>query len=127
MSRKKRPAKPRNEPPRPRGFLAAKLAVLVFALSAALYWPARSYGFVWDDEPLNLGQNHELRLGHYGYFWSHPYQHLYVPVAYSAWTLLAQSTGDGGPAVPLRPEPFRTANVLLHALNATFVFLLVRR
>src|SRR5689334_15769596 len=91
-TRSRRPGKIRNEPRRIRLPLAATLGVLVFVLSSALYWPARRYDFVWDDEPLNLGQNHELRLGHYAFFWTHTYQDLYVPVAYSAWTLLAQST-----------------------------------
>lgn len=107
--------------------LAAKLGLLVFVLSAALYWPARNYDFVWDDETLNLGQNQELRLGHYAYFWTNTYQHLYVPVAYSAWTLLAQSTGTGDVTGPLQPGPFRIANILLHALNAALAFLLIRR
>lgn len=128
MSRKKRSAgRPDERRRQARVPLAATLAMLVFVLSAALYWPARGYDFVWDDEPLNLGQNRELRLGNYAFFWTHPYQRLYVPVAYSAWTLIAQSTGGGADTGPLRPEPFRIANILLHALSATFVFLLIRR
>jgi hypothetical protein len=125
MSRR-RPAKRREKKRQTRVPRAAALGVLVFALSTALYWPARHYDFVWDDA-LNLGENRELRLGNHAFFWTNTYQRLYVPVAYSAWTLLAQSTGDGGESVPLRPEPFRIANILLHALNATLVFLLVRR
>ncbi len=107
--------------------LVATLALLVFALSAALYWPARHYDFVMDDQPLNLGENQELRAGNYAYFWTNTYQRLYVPVAYCAWTFLAQATSGGDTSDPLRPEPFRTANILLHALNAALVFLLIRR
>jgi hypothetical protein len=128
MSRTKRPTRRREERPRRvRVPLAATVGLLVFVLSAALYWPARNYDFVVDDEPLNLGENRELRLGHYAFFWTHTYQSMYIPVAYSAWTLLAESTGDGATTGPLRPAPFRIANILLHALNATLAFLLICR
>jgi hypothetical protein len=64
--------------------------------------------------------------GDYAAFWKRPYRDFYVPVTYSAWTFIAHSPGtDDGPATVLRPESFRTVNLLVHAVNSVLVLWLV--
>ena len=100
-------------------------AVLLFFLSLAVFWPSRGADFVWDDQPYNLAGNDALMRGDYVGFWTRPYRDFYIPVAYTAWTAVAQVTKipdrpDGG----LEPESFRTINLILHATNTVLVFLL---
>src|SRR5690349_266079 len=66
-----------------------------------------------------------------GWYWRHPFAHLYVPVAFAAWNVVAvfarvdhgSSAGGGG----LNPAAFHAASLALHALNAVLVFVLLRR
>lgn len=82
----------------------------------------------WDDD---YTIEHNDRIQHPSvqnllYYWRHPYMDLYVPVTYTAWTVLAfiSRAINGG---RLDAHVFHTASVLLHAGNALLVFALLRR
>ena len=47
----------------------------------------------------------------------------YIPVTYTGWTWIAQTTANQNG--DLRPEPFRTLNLLIHATNSVLVFWLL--
>ncbi len=53
--------------------------------------------------------------------WVRPFLHLYIPVSYSFWRLVALVAGG------INPAGFHLANAALHGLNAGLVFLLLRR
>lgn len=100
--------------------------VLIFLFVIAVFWPSRSAGFVWDDQPYNLAGNPALMRGDVAAFWRRPYRDFYIPVSYSVWTALADLGRD--PAAPdggLQPKPFHTLNITIHAANAVLVFLLI--
>lgn len=44
-------------------------AVFVFLFAVAVFSPARSAGFVWDDQPYNLTGNPALMRGDVAAFW----------------------------------------------------------
>src|SRR5207244_5808129 len=74
----------------------------------------------------NLAGNQALMLSQHSTFWMHPYQHLYVPVSYSTWIWLKDvAEREYGKAGGLRPEVFRTANIVLHAANTVLAFYLI--
>jgi len=101
-------------------------AVLVFLLAIAAFWPSRSAGFVWDDQPYNLAGNPALMRGEYAAFWRYPYRDFYIPVSYSVWTAIAELNSD--PLAPdggLRAQSFHTLNIVIHAANAVLAFLLI--
>lgn len=64
-------------------------SVLIFLFAIAVFWPSRSAGFVWDDQPYNLAGNPALMRGDVAAFWEHPYRDFHIPVSYSVWTALA--------------------------------------
>ena len=61
--------------------------------------------------------------GDYAAFWTKPYRDFYIPVTYTGWTWIAQTTANQNG--DLRPEPFRTLNLLIHATNSVLVFWLL--
>lgn len=82
----------------------------------------------WDDD---YTIEHNDRIQHPSgqnllYYWRHPYMDLYVPVTYTAWTVLAVISRaiTGG---RLDARVFHTASVLIHSGNALLVFGLLRR
>ncbi len=98
------------------------------ALVFAIYGRCLGHGFLsWDDTthildnplivPPDLGKLPDL--------WRAPIFNLYVPVAYSAWALLARASVALLGRVS--PGAFVLANLALHAANAVLVLWLLRR
>jgi hypothetical protein len=129
MARKRRTRRappPANAGTARRSASILSAAILLFVVTAALYWNTRSYDFVWDDHLVNLSGNPPLLDDDYGFFWAHPYAGLYAPVTYTTWIWIkhiSQDARDGDRV--LVPEGFRTANILLHATNAVLVLYLL--
>src|SRR5690242_20234278 len=91
------------------------IAALLFLMSLLLFWPSRTAAFVWDDLPYNLAGNPALMRGDYGELWRRPYRDFYIPITYSAWTLIAHTTaGTNGENAALDPESFHTVNLFVH-------------
>jgi Flp pilus assembly protein TadD len=65
-----------------------------------------------------------------GRLWTTEHMHLYVPVTYTLWWVVAQlaaTAPDATTGIALHPAPFHALNVLLHAAATVAVYLLLRR
>ncbi len=103
-----------------------KLFIGSIALSVlAFYSQTVTFGFLDLDDYAHIVKNPYLSLENFGYFWTHGYESLYIPLSYTLWTLVAgiSETFLGR----LAPEFFHLFNILLHAANAVLVFLFLGR
>jgi Tfp pilus assembly protein PilF len=96
--------------------------LLLVVATVAVFAPVVHHEFVvWDDD-LHVYANprlHPVTWTRVGAFWQAPYQHLYIPLTYTAWaalTWLSQTLLPG----PLAAWPFHSLNLLLH-LGSTLV------
>jgi len=99
--------------------------VLVLAV-ACVFGRSLGHPFVIWDDPWNVSNNPAFdppTLRSLAGFWTQPYEHLYVPVAYSIWWWIALvSRALFG---QLEPGFFHGANLLLHAGCVLLVFRLL--
>jgi len=118
---------------------AAIAVLLVILVLAAIYVRVLFFDFVlWDDD-VNVFANPHLRespLAAIGYFWTHAYQSLWIPLTYSVWALLASvaqfSASDISNWSNDLIEPvfnavwFHAANLVVHIIATLFVFNILR-
>lgn len=85
----------------------------------------------WDDHD-TIASNRNMNpsdLAGLGRLWTTQHMHLYVPVTYTLWWVMANlarvSPDPGG--VTLNPQVYHGLNVLLHATTCVAVFVLLRR
>lgn len=108
------------------------IAIILVAITVAVFWRAQDHGFVWDDG-VNVERNQYLKpvtLSNLARFWRGPFENLYVPVTYTAWSAIAyfaQRSPDNEDEIKLNPRWFHAANVLIHTLSVLAVFALLRR
>ncbi len=97
-------------------------AALLFAAAVALFWPATAYPLLRWDDALNISQNEWLRFDAAGVLFMAAGSRLghWQPLT---WASLALDRAVFGPG----PFGHHLVNVLLHALNASLVFVLARR
>ena len=98
------------------------IALLLFVSSLLLYSRTVFYGFVWDDERVNLTSNKTLMQGDMVSFWQKPYQGLYIPVSYTVWSLVKKIFYANE---KISPFAFHCLNVITHSVNCVLVFLLL--
>ncbi|MES2591220.1 MAG: hypothetical protein V4608_04995 [Bacteroidota bacterium] len=98
------------------------LILFLFALSFIVYARTLNYGFVWDDERIHLTSNQQLMQGDIKSFWSKPYSGMYIPVSYTTWAFV-KNTSDHN--TELSPKPFHLLNILTHSINCILVFQLL--
>lgn len=98
---------------------------LLLVLTFFIYGRSIGYDFVWDDERTHLSANAQLTQGNVKYFWQEPYEGLYIPVSYTAWTGIYKISSYGTKG-QLEPHLFHAANLLLHLINGWLVFALIR-
>lgn len=114
------------------------IAFLIPTLFAAiLFSPICRFSFVNVDDAKNIFANpYLLPIDHQrlGYFWSHGYYSLYMPLTYMLWGWLARIAPlPAGVAVPssgtayVDPAVYHTASLILHVLNTGLAFVLLRR
>ncbi|HEX4510477.1 MAG TPA: hypothetical protein VH328_10370, partial [Burkholderiaceae bacterium] len=94
-------------------------------------------GFVRFDDDLHVYANPFLNpptLHSLERLWQHAYEHLYVPLAYTIYAVLASLAqvavhvdASIGQSISVTALPFHVASVALHALNVWLCFCLVRR
>src|SRR5439155_3808992 len=102
----------------------ALVCILLAALTAAAYWPARHNQFVDFDDPQYIAGNPHVRSGltlrEAGWVFRHFYFNNYHPLTLISYMLDVQLFG-------LDPPGFHLTNVLLHVINSMLLFLLLRR
>ena len=121
--------------PMSRESLVVPIACLI-ALTLLTFGAVSGFDFLnWDDN-IHVYQNPQLLVGlsGIGYFWTHPYEHLYIPLSYSVYALLLSMARIGPGIQPISqtaplfdPHIFHLANLVLHVANVIGVFLLLRR
>lgn len=107
-------------------------AVLLLGLVISVFSHVPALGWVEFDDTVNVTENprfYPVTLSSVLAFWRAPYEHLYIPLSYTAYAL--QAVADrwlaGTDAVgPLRPILFHTVSVGLHALTTWMVWQLLR-
>jgi protein O-mannosyl-transferase len=117
---------------RPR--IAAGLALGLLALAVVVVFaPIVGHELTLWDDSFNLWSNPRMNpptLESLRYYWTHEAFGLYAPVTYSAWLLLARFAHLPEPSalgVQLDPAYFHAASLVLHVVNATIVWTLLRR
>lgn len=104
-------------------FLIIAAALLVFA-------PAAMFEFVrWDDNQLITGNPYVVPPTLAGALaaWQGAYRHLYIPLTYNVWALLASAGDPGGAQGAPNPYLFHTANIALHIGSALLLYGLARK
>ena len=100
------------------------LPALLVLLTLALYWPASGYGFINYDDDFYVTSNVHVQNGltwaGIKWAWANPVAGNWHPVTVLSHMLDCQLFG-------LNPGGHHLTNVLLHALNAGFVFWLLQR
>ena len=108
------------------------MLLLVGAVAAAYGQMARHDFLLWDD-PGTVAGNPRLNPPTWSgvmHYWRHPEQGLYIPVTYSAWSILAAAAQLDQPddrGIRLNPAIFHLANIAVHAATAVGVFLILRQ
>jgi len=116
----------------------AWLAALALAVvTVAVYFRVTHQDFVhWDDKGHVTGNPYlqHLTTANLLHFWREPYEHLYIPISYMAFALLASiarmSHHDSSVTVIdtlLNPHVFHSANLVLHTINVLIVYAILRR
>src|SRR6185503_12560490 len=106
------------------------IAFLVLAVLGA-YAPVVTHEFVNYDDDKHLTGNARMNpptLANAAKYWTDArgFFGLYIPVTYTAWTLVAQLAYRPSPA-SLNPHIFHIANLLLHVCSTVVVFVILRR
>jgi tetratricopeptide (TPR) repeat protein len=102
----------------------AALAVLLVGMTAALFWPVRTFEFVRYDDPYYVVDNHRvsggLSLSHAAWAFSNGLSGSWQPLT---WLSLMLDAEIGGPDARV----FHLSNLAIHTLNVVLVFLLLKR
>src|SRR5688572_4312142 len=104
---------------------------MLLLVSLLFYGRTVTYPFVSWDDPMHLYENPLLTpstIGGVGQFWMTPYRGLYIPVTYTAWSLLSAVAFDptqDSALERLKPALFHTVNIAFHAFNGILVFFLL--
>jgi len=103
------------------------IAIIVLATAAA-FSPVVECGFVnYDDDKHILANprfNPPALKSTLAYWTDRGFFGLYIPVTYTAWTVVAQIARRGD---AFSPAVFHGANLLVHACNAILVYFILRR
>ena len=97
---------------------------MLIVLTAAVYLPAISGPFIWDDDIYITADPRMETLAGLGKIWIDPFRqehrHQFYPLTVTAFWLQHQLWGES-------PVGYRTVNVLIHALNAVLLWRVLRR
>lgn len=102
---------------------------ILLVATFAVYVQSISYGFVRDDEPINLTQNPYLNSPsgtHILPFWKAPFG-MYIPITYTVWGWL-KYIGETiwGQSPPFHAPLYHLVNCVFHAGNVFLLFLLLK-
>jgi tetratricopeptide (TPR) repeat protein len=119
-----------NESAPRKQFASSPLLPLILLLVATIlvFVQIPSFPFVLFDDNIQIYNNPHFShhtLSDIGYFWTHSYEQLYIPMSYTLFGLLiafGRSTN-----ATIDPHAFHAASLVLHVANVTLVFFLLRR
>jgi tetratricopeptide (TPR) repeat protein len=106
------------------------LLVLLVIIPLICFIDVKDFEFVSLDDGLHIYTNplmEQVSKASILSFWKEPYQYLYIPVSYTAWSILAANSKCTGSEKPFNPAVFHWANLILHLINTILVFLILRR
>ena len=108
-------------------FFQLQLLALLAVVVVAVFLPVCGYEFISYDDGFNVYNNWRVTrfsLANLAYFWTTPYENLYIPLTYNLWALLAWLSQivplDAG--TQLNPHLFHSVNLALHLGSAMLVF-----
>jgi Tfp pilus assembly protein PilF len=110
---------------------SARLFLIVFLLSLIpflYFFDVKNFDFVSFDDGLHICGNprmEQVSKASILSFWKEPYEHLYIPVSYTAWSFLAVISKSS--SKPFNPAVFHWANLILHLMNTILVFLILHK
>jgi uncharacterized membrane protein len=106
--------------------------IIVLLVTAVVFAPVCVAEFSGMDDAGNLVKNPRMNppgLSAVGWYWSHSFADLYIPITYTIWSAIAAvartPTADG--AMELNSYIFHTVNLLFHLGSAAVVFFILRR
>jgi protein O-mannosyl-transferase len=106
------------------------LLVLLVIMPLLFFIDVKDFEFVSLDDGLHIYTNplmEQVSKASILSFWKEPYACLYIPVSYTAWSILAAKSKSTGAEKPFNPAVFHWANLILHLINTILVFLILRR
>lgn len=109
---------------------ATGVAALLVLVTFLTFVPVLDADFVTWDDPINVTANpyiNPVTPAHLVHLWTHAYQKLYVPVAYTAYAAVAALSHARSVHATLPPLPFHLTSLCLHVTNTILVFCLLRR
>lgn len=124
---------PRTAPARTSRGRAAALVGVLLLLVVAVFAQVHQFSFLRWDDSIMVTENPHLRAGDWrgvAAFWREPYVKLYIPVTFTFFAAekwIVERLDPAGMEGPLAPRVFHLGNLLLHVVNACFVFLLLGR
>ncbi len=83
-----------------------------------MYYPVAGHGFLLWDDTVHVSENPHIR--NTAFFWSSPYQGIFMPITYSLWSASVRLFGAS-------PAPLHLLNAALHLGCSLLVFFLLRR
>ena len=89
---------------------------IISVLALVTYFGVWQHGFLDYDDDIHLLKNPYLLSGNIAAFWQAPYYGLYVPVAYSFWTIITMMSG--GPSATV----LHTVNLIFHVINGFILY-----
>lgn len=104
--------------------LPVSLGILLALLTAAMFWPTLYADFVAWDDALHVAANPRFQPVTWSQilaFWRAPYAHLYIPLTYTTWAVVAWATQFLSTGT-LPAGPFHGLNLLLHLGSVLLVF-----
>lgn len=102
--------------------------VVVFVVPLLVFAHVSTYDFVNYDDDRNVYECpllNPVTAGNLARLWREPFQGMYVPMSYSAWSLLAVAGGRDESSGRLRPQPFHITNLVVHLSNGVLVYLIL--
>src|SRR6266540_5690326 len=114
-------------------WLSRTVVTLVCLVTLVVFWPVQHHEFVvWDDN-VHVFENPYLNpvtFDHLLALWRAPYAHLYIPLTYTLWAMIAVVSRWGTPdptgRAPLDSQLFHSVNLLVHLMSVLVVWRIVR-
>lgn len=110
--------------------------LLALATFATFFQVTHQSFLTWDDRAHVVDNPYFIRLStaNLAHFWTHSFEHLYIPISYMAFAMLtviarghvASQSSDTWNSV-FDPHVFHTANLVLHSVNSLIVYAILHR